>query len=320
MNAAYYGDSRIAARGGAFARFFTALRKYKALYILLVPAAISTIIFAYIPLGGLIVAFKDYDIWLGFFNSPWAGQHGLAHIYELFTFKPIFDSITNTLTLSLLNYAIGFPAPIILALLFNELKGGAFKRTVQTISYMPNFLSWISVIGLVHMFLAEYGPFNDFLSLFNPGRARALYLSRQSLFVPLLLILNVWKGVGFGSIIYLAAITGVDPQLFEAASIDGAGRVKQIWHIIMPGITPTIAIMFILSIGSIFASNFELVFGLQNAFIDFETIDTIIYKYGLQQRGYSLATAVGLMRGMIALGLTVIANAITRKLSGLSVF
>jgi putative aldouronate transport system permease protein len=210
--------------------------------------------------------------------------------------------------------------PIFFALLLNELRGVFFKKFVQTVSYMPNFLSWISVIGLAMVFFGDYGPFNDLLSFFNPDRQRVLYLSKNNLFLPFLLLLNLWKNMGFQSIIFLAAITGVDTQLIEAAAIDGANRFQRVWHVILPAIAPTISIMFILNIGSIFSSNFELVFGLQNAFIDFETIDTVVYKYGLLQRGYSLATAVGLTRGLVALLLTVTANWITRRIGNTSVF
>jgi putative aldouronate transport system permease protein len=303
-----------------FDRFYYYLDKYKLLYALIVPAYVFTIIFAFLPMGGLIVAFKDYDMWKGFFASPWAKDFGFAHFKSLFTMKPIFDSIGATVTLSALNMLISFPMPIIFALLLNELRKGIFKKVVQTVSYMPNFLSWISVIGLCMMFFSDYGPFNDLMRLFDPGRDRVLYLSRQEYFLPFLLILNLWKVMGFNSIIFLASITGVDTQLYEAASIDGAGRSKQIWHITLPAITPTIAVMFILNIGSIMSSNFELVYGLKNPFIRFDTIDTVVYTYGLQQRGYSLATALGLTRGLIALGLTVLTNWISRKLGDVSVF
>ena len=301
-------------------RFFLAFRRYKFLYLLTVPAFAFTFVFAFLPMGGLIVAFKDFDIWLGFWDSPWTGRYGFEHFITIFTFRPLLESIWNTLLLSTLNLAISFPAPIIFALLLNELRMGIYKKTVQTISYMPHFLSWISVIGLCMVFFSEFGPLNELFLLFNPERQRVLFLAQQENFVPVLLFLNVWKTMGFQAIIFLAAITGVDPQLYEAASIDGASRFRQIWHITLPGITPTIAVMFILSIGSILASNFELVFGLQNAFIDFETIDTIIFKYGLQGRRYSLATAVGLARGLIALFLTLGVNSIARRVNDTAMF
>jgi putative aldouronate transport system permease protein len=291
------------------------------LYILVFPALAFTFVFAYIPLTGLITAFKDYDIWKGFWGSPWAGSFGFAHIMEIFQLKPIYDSILNTIMISVMNLVLGFPLPIILALLFNELKVGIYKKTVQTISYMPFFLSWIAVIGLTVSFFDSYGPVNDILSLiFGESRERVLYLAEQKNFVPMLLGLNVWKSVGWGSIIYLASIASIDPQLYEAAAIDGATRFQQIRFVTFPGIAPTAAIVLILSIGGILGSNFELVFGLQNAFIDFETIDTAIYKYGIVQRGYSMATAVGFTRGIIALGLTFVANSISRNISQTSVF
>ena len=285
------------------------------LYLLILPALVFTAIFAYIPLFGLIVAFKDFDLWKGFLASPWAAHHGFQHIMEIFTFKPMYKSIFNTLYLSILGLLVGFPAPIVLALLFNELKLGRFKKTVQTVSYMPYFLSWISVIGISIAFFDSYGPLNGILSLIAPSRERILYLSNQGFFVPLIIGLGLWKGVGWGSIIYLASIAGIDPQLYEAASIDGASRFQQMRRITLPSIAPTAAIVLILSIGGILGSNFELVYGLQNAFINFETIDTIIYKHGILQRGYSLATAVGFTRGLVALVLMLTANSISKRLA-----
>jgi len=287
---------------------------------MIIPALAFTFIFAYLPMGGLIVAFKDYDIWQGIWASPWADRGGFAHFIALFTNRAILDSIGNTIYLSLLNLAISFPAPIIFALLLNELRQVIFKRVVQTVSYMPHFLSWISVIGITMVFFAPHGPLNEFFMLFNPDRTRELYLARNDLFVPILVFLNLWKTMGFQSIIFLAAITGVDPQLYEAAAMDGAGRFKQAIHVTIPAIMPTVMVMFILQIGSILSSNFELVFGLQNVFIDFEVIDTVVYRHGLLQRGYSQATALGLTRGLIALGLTVGVNQISKKLGSASIF
>ena len=219
-----------------------------------------------------------------------------------------------------MNLLISFPAPIILALLFNELKNGIFKRVTQTISYMPYFLSWISVIGLTISFLDTYGPVNNILCmLLGESRERVLYLSHSNLFVPMLAFLNLWKGVGWGSILYLASMSSIDPMLYEAASIDGASRWQKTIMITLPCIAPTIAIMFILSIGGILGSNFELVFGLQNPFMNFETIDTTIYKQGILSSSYSIATAVGFTRGIVALILTLAANFINKKIGNHSV-
>jgi putative aldouronate transport system permease protein len=186
---------------------------------------------------------------------------------------------------------------------------------------MPHFLSWISIVGLCYAFFSDYGPINDLLCIiFGQSRERVLYLAKQEFFVPLLLMLNLWQSTGWGSIIYLAAIAGLDPLLYEAAAIDGASRFQQVRYITLPGISTTAAIILILSVGGIFGSNFELVFGLQNAYINFETIDTVIFKHGIQQRGYSLATALGFSRGMIALVITIGANYMSKRVNDVAVF
>jgi len=287
--------------------------------MLILPAFISAVIFLYIPLGGLVVAFKDYDIFAGFWASPWADQFGFKHIIGVIQNEFLRASIWNTLKLSLLNMIIGFPAPILLAILINELRLGPFKKTVQTISYMPHFLSWISVIGLITVFFAEYGPVNDILGTLNSNHTRQLYLAEQRLFVPFLVGLNLWKTMGFQSIVFIATIAGIDPQLYEAAKVDGAGRFKQCIHITLPGLYTIAILLLVLSVGAILSSNFELVFGLQNPFIDFEVIDTVIYRRGLMGRDYAAATALGLVRGVIAILLTLGANQISKKTIGLSI-
>jgi len=288
-------------------------------YFLLVPAIVSTLIFHYVPLFGLITAFKEYNIFKGFWNSPWADQHGLKYIISIFTMKSLRDSIGNTLMLSVLGLLIGFPSPIILALFINELKNGLFKKAVQTVSYMPHFLSWMSVIGLTIVFFSEYGPINDFINIFYPERVRQLYLAKQQNFVPMLLGLGLWKNIGFSSIVYIATISSIDPQLYESAMIDGAGRLRQTWHITIPSLTVIMVLLLVLSLGGLLSSNFELVFGLRSPFIKFETIDTIIYSHGLIQRGYSMATALGLVRGVIAMSLTLGANLLSKRINGVSI-
>lgn len=294
-------------------------KRYFPVYMLILPAFISAVIFLYIPLGGLVVAFKDYDIFAGFWASPWADQFGFKHIIGVIQNEFLRASIWNTLKLSLLNMIIGFPAPILLAILINELRLGPFKKTVQTISYMPHFLSWISVIGLITVFFAEYGPVNDILGTLNSNHTRQLYLAEQRLFVPFLVGLNLWKTMGFQSIVFIATIAGIDPQLYEAAKVDGAGRFKQCIHITLPGLYTIAILLLVLSVGAILSSNFELVFGLQNPFIDFEVIDTVIYRRGLMGRDYAAATALGLVRGVIAILLTLGANQISKKTIGLSI-
>lgn len=289
------------------------------LYLMIIPAVVAVAIFAYLPMTGLIAAFKDYDIWGGFFGSPWADNFGLAHFIEIFTNQQLMGSIGNTILLSLLNLGTTFPLQILLALMFNELRGKRFKRTVQTITYMPHFLSWISIIGITTVLLDEYGMVNELFLLFNPSHTRTLYLSEQWLFVPLLVFLNNWREIGYGSIFFLSAITSIDPQLYEAAAVDGAGRLRQAWHITLPGISTTAVVLFILNIGGILGSNFDLVYGLQNPFIDFDTIDTVIYKMGLGAGQYSMTIALGLARGLIALRLTLMVNFFSKKVNDVSV-
>ena len=295
-------------------------RRYLPVYLILLPSLVLIFIFMYIPMGGLITAFKDFSIFKGFWKSPWAANYGLANFQKVFANQELLASVGSTVYLSLLNLLVSFPTPILLALSINELKRPRFKKTVQTISYMPHFLSWISVIGLATAVFSEYGTINDLMNLiWGEDRKRILYLSQQQNFVPIMVLLNLWKTIGWNSIIYIAAITAIDPQLYEAAMVDGAGRWAQTCHITLPGISTTIILLFVMNIGSVMSSNFDLVFGLQNPFINFDTIDTVIYKYGLKSGNYSVSTALGLVRGLIALALTLGVNQISKKVNDVSI-
>jgi len=295
------------------------MKRYWMVYLMILPAIGFTFVFSYIPIAGLATAFKDYNIFRGFWESPWADNFGMANIIAIFNNRSLMNSISNTILLSALNILIGFPAPIILALMINELKIGIFKKTIQTISYAPFFLSWITVVGLVMLVFSRHGLVNDLMVLINPQHERTLYLAQQENFLPLQIGINLWKNIGWNSIIYIAAISSIDPQLYEAARVDGAGKWKQMIYITLPGLSMTMVVLFVLSIGGLMASNFELVYGLQNAFIDFEVIDTVIYKQGLMGRAYAQATALGFVRGMIALGLTLGANFLSRKINKISI-
>lgn len=289
------------------------------LYLMVVPAVVAVSIFAYLPMIGLLAAFKEYDIWKGFFGSPWADNYGMKYFIKIFNDKDLMGSIFDTVRLSLCNLFTTLPFQLILALMFNELFNKKFKRVVQTITYMPHFLSWISIIGLATVIFDEYGMINELVLLFHPNHQRELYLVKQNLFFPLLVFLQNWREIGYGSIFFLSAITSIDPQLYEAARVDGAGRMALAWHITLPGITNTAIVLFILSIGGILGSNFDLVYGLKNPYIDFETIDTVIYRMGLGAGQFSLTIALGLARGLIALALTFIVNFISKKVNNVSV-
>lgn len=293
------------------------LKKYVFLYILLLPSILLTLFFSYFPMPGLLVSFMDYDVFKGF-NSPWIG---LDNIKELFTMPMFLKATFNTLYISALNLAIAFPAPILFAILLNEIRGDLFKRFVQTVSYLPHFLSWIAVIGMAHSIYSTYGIVNDLrVSIGGEGTERIMFLADQALFVPNLIILNLWKTVGWNSVIYLAAIAGIDSALYEAASIDGAGKLKQCLCVTIPCIMPTAVILFILNIGNIFKDNFDLIYGLQNPFIDFETISTIVYKQGIAAGNYSMATAIGFVQGLIGFILVVLVNYFSKKVNDIALW
>ncbi len=291
------------------------IKKNKMLYIFLIPAIILVFIFSYCPLPGLLMSFMDYDMFKGF-SSDWVG---MKNIIAIFTVPDFAKAILNTLWLSFLGIIIGFPLPIIFALMLNELNDGKFKRFTQTVSYLPHFLSTIAVIGMAVSIFSEYGILNDVrIWLFGEDTTRELFLTKQNLFVPNILFLSNWKGLGWSSVIYLAAISGVDSSLYEAAIVDGAGKFRQCWHITLPSISTTIIMLFILRIGSLFNSDFELIYGLQNVYIDYEVISTIIYKQGITGGNYSVSTAFGFVQGVISLVLVLITNNISKRVDDVS--
>jgi putative aldouronate transport system permease protein len=266
---------------------------------------------------GLIISFMDYNI----INEKMSTWVGLKHFIDILTLPEFNTAIINTINISFLNLLICFPAPIIFALLLNEMKNNFFKKLVQTVSYMPFFLSWIAVIGMVYSLYATYGMVNDLRVLFGGENVeRIMFLAQQNLFVFNIIILSLWKSFGWSSIIYLAAITGIDPQLYEAATIDGAGKFRQCLNVTLPSILPTIVIMLILAIGNIFKDNFDLIYGLQNPFIKYEIISTVIYKQGISAGNYSVSTAFGFMQGLVGLILTLGANWLSKKVNNVALW
>lgn len=287
------------------------------IYLLLLPAVAVTLVFSYLPLPGLLTAFMNFDM-LQQFASPWVG---LAHFREILEVPRFSRAVINTLSLSSVNLLAGTAASVLFALLINEIRNSLFKRFVQTVSYLPFFLAWISVIGMVYALCEEYGPINDLLVLCTGDESRrSILLTDNSLFLPLMVILSLWKSVGWGSVVYLAAIAGIDQQLYEAARIDGAGRVQQAVHITLQGIRNTVMILLILSMGSLITDNFELVYGLRNPFINFDVIGTVVFEQGITQGRYSLAAAFGLSQGLVQLLLVLAANFLSRKFGSISIF
>lgn len=284
----------------------------KYLYLMLLPAVAVMLIFKYLPMGGLLMAFEDYSPFKGIFGSKWVG---FANFVKIFTQPKFTTAIRNTLVVSLLDLVIGFPAPILLALLINELENKVFKRIVQTVSYLPHFLSWISVVGIVSILFGRDGIVND-IRIALGAQERIVFLAKQEWFIWLLLGTMVWKETGWGTVIHLANLSSISPDLYEAANIDGANRLQQIRYITIPHMMPTVIVLLIFKMGTLFSSNFELIYGMQNPYIDFEVISTIVFQTGIKTGNYSVATAIGLMEGLVALILVLGSNWISKKVTG----
>ncbi len=290
------------------------------LYILLSVVIAFYIIFMYVPMYGAIIAFKNYSPAKGILGSPWAKNGGMEHFIRFFNGPYFTRLIRNTFLISFYDLIFGFPAPIILALLINEVKNRAFKKTVQTISYMPYFISLIVVVGMIKQFSATNGFFNDIIAFF--GGTRSPILNNPNLYRPIYVASNIWQGVGWGSVIYLAALSGVDAQLYEAATIDGANKWKQMLHVTLPGISPTIIIMLILRIGSLMSVGYEKTILLYNDAVmkTADVISSYVYRVGILDTSWSYSTAVGLFNSIINFILVLGANWISRKVSETSLW
>ncbi len=291
------------------------MKRYWQLYALLALPLLYLLIFKYIPMIYMQIAFKKYSIVQSVWEMPLAKNHGFEYFIKAFQNRDFINALRNTLTLNLLDLIFGFPAPIIFALILNELAFKRFKRVVQTIAYMPHFLSWVIIYGLalqlfapttglVNMVITKLG-FETVPFLNEPGHWIATYIS-----------LGVWQNFGWNSIIYLAAIAGINPELYEAASVDGAGRFKKIWHITLTGIRPTIVVLLIMNLGNILGSGFDRPFAMQNNLVMnvAEVISTFVYKNGIKGLQFSLTTAVGFFQSVICLFFLLAANWISRKL------
>lgn len=282
------------------------------LVLMFLPVLAFFIVFAYIPMAGIVIAFKNYNLMKGIWGSPWVG---FKHFEMLFATPSFFEVLRNTVSISLLRMIFGFPAPILLALMLNELKNEKFKRVIQTISYLPHFLSWVVLAGVFIQFLSpSTGPINIILS--RMGLPTIYFLGSTSTFVPTMIVTGIWQGCGWGSIIYLAAISGISPELYESAMLDGASRLQRIWYITLPSIVPTITVMFILNTGSILNAGFDQIFNLYNeaVYSVADIIDTYVYRRGLAGMQYSFAAAVNLFKNVIGFAFVFITNWIAGRL------
>ncbi|MFF2479744.1 ABC transporter permease [Paenibacillus sp. NPDC058071] len=282
------------------------------LYLMLLPCLVFFIIFSYWPMTGLVLAFKDYQFNKGIFGSPWIG----FRYFEMFFMDPqSWQIIKNTLVISAMKVFLAMPFPIILALMFAEIKRKKIQGLFQGIAYLPHFLSWVIVIGLTQRILApDTGLVNQVISWFG-GDGSTFFLMKESAFYHIMFWSHIWKEIGWGSIIYFAAIVGINPSLYEAAKIDGASRLRQIWHITLPGIRSTILIVFILSLGNILSAGFDQIYMLKtpgNMNLS-EILDTYIIYMGLESGQFGFGTALGLMQSIIGLILVLAVNKASRK-------
>ena len=295
-------------------RLGTAIWQARYLYLLLIPGIVYYAVFYYVPMSGLVLAFKKFNARLGIWGSPWVGW---ANFQRIFTTPAATTAIRNTLEINLSRLLFQFPVPILLARRINEMRGSKVKRIYQTVYTFPHFLSWVVMSAIISNFFANGGMINTIIA--NLGGARINFLSDSALFRPLLYMTHNLKEMGWSSIIYIAAIAAIDPTLYEAATMDGASRLQQAWHVTLPCIRGTIVTLFILQVGRIMNSGFEQIFYLQNPSVKgvSEILDTYIYNITFNAvPSYGFSTAVGMFKSVINLIMLVGANAVVKRLSG----
>lgn len=292
--------------------------KNRMTYTLLIPGLVWLIIFAYMPMGGLSLAFKDYKANLGILGSPWVGLENFKYVFRDPTF---IDAVWRTLYINIIKLVVTFPVPIILALMLNELRMNRMKKIFQTVLTFPHFLSWIIVSGIVINVLAYDGLVNSALALL--GLPTINFLGSESNFIPMILLTDIWKSTGWGAIVYLAAISGIGQDQYESAQIDGATRMQQMFRITLPNIMPTVTIMFILSVGGLMSSGFDQIFNLANAATKnvSEVLDVYIYRITFQSStDFSFSTAVSLFRSLVNMALLLTADRVAKKMGGDGLF
>lgn len=289
----------------------------KALYLLVLPVVIYYILFSYVPMYGSIIAFKEYVPVKGILGSEWVGFAKFTQFFNSMYFERV---VKNTILISFYQLIFGFPAPIVLALLLNELKSKIFKRVTQTITYLPHFITIVVIAGMIRDFTLSDGLINNLIASF--GGERIAFLQQAEYFRTIYITSDIWQHIGWGTIIYLAAMGGIDPQQYEAAKIDGANKWRQVWHITLPGIRPTIIILFILQLGKMMDVGYEKIILLYNP-ATFETADVIstyVFRKGILEFNYSFSTAVGLFNSVINFVLLIAANYLSKKASGSSLW
>lgn len=294
--------------------------KHRSIYLFIVPAFIWFLVFCYYPIYGLMLAFKDYKYSKGILGSAWVG---LKWFRKFMSDPSFWQVVMNTLKISVMKLAFTFPVPVILALMMNALKNQRFKRVIQTISYMPHFVSWVVVAAMMQKLFSPYGGLvNEVRQMIDPSNEAIFYLGKPKYFYWFVILSDIWKGCGWGTIIYLAALSGIDPSLYEAAVIDGARPMQMVRRITLPLIYPTICIMLIMNLGNILNVGYEQLLQIQTTPTSSlaEVIDTYVIRKGLTSGSHSYATAIGLMKSVITLALVVAVNKLSDRVSGVSLF
>ena len=290
------------------------LHRDRILYLMLIPGLVYVFMFNYAPMYGVSIAFRDYNIFKGFADAPFTG---LANFEKLFSRSAFIRALGNNISISVLKLVCGFPVPIILSIMINELRMRQSQRIVQTLVILPNFVSWIVINGILYaMFNTTSGAWPGILRDFGVTGQIENIMNRKDTFLWVIVTTHVWKGAGMGTIVYLAAIVGIDPQLYEAAAIDGAGRLRRIWHVTLAGIRSTIVILLIFRVGEMMYAGFDQIFAISNYHVisKADIIDTYVYRIGMEQQKFAEGTAAGLFQSGIGLALVLITNAIAKRI------
>lgn len=293
-------------------KWLSALRRDRSLYLLALPGILFFLVFKYIPMWGIVIAFQEYSPFRGIQGSEWVG---LQHFTTFFANPDFVLLFRNTVAISLLNLILFFPFPILISLGLNELRNVTYKRLIQTVIYMPHFLSWVIIAGLTFLLFAKgTGLVNELFALW--GWPRVDFLTNPDSFWIMVTLQAMWKEAGWGTIVFLAAMASVDTQLYEAARMDGAGRLRQIWHITLPAIRSVIVVLLILRLGDIMEVGFEQIFLMYNGAVSevAEVFDTYVYRTGIEQGDFSYSTAVGLFKSVVGLALVVVANRLVKRM------
>jgi len=295
------------------------LIRFWPLYLMLVPCIVYYVLICYVPMGGVLLAFKDYSFRKGIWGSPWVGFRYFRMFFTSYDFPRL---LRNTLIVGFIKCILEFPFAIILALLLNEFKNEKFKKISQTITYLPHFLSTVIIVTMLQRILApNIGVLNQFIGKLG-GDSSTFFLMEPKYFFQLLFSMDLWRNIGWDSIIYLAAISGVDSALYEAASIDGCSKLKKIWHITLPGIRGTIGLLFIMGVGGLLSSGFEQIYLLRTPgnMAVADTLDTFVLQMGLMNGQFGYATAVGLIQGIVGLILVIVCNRLSKRFTGVSLW